>query len=153
MPTHELNSTAARPAATLSTPGDRRIGAAHATIPQPAPPPARVNGEDRRRSQRVLLRIRADVHISWKGKTESFGIHTLSVNPYGAMLISPRNLLANSRLVLEHGLTQERVACRVVRSAVEMPEGFHIPVEFDMPAPGFWKIAFPPEDWKIYEDL
>jgi hypothetical protein len=29
-----------------------------------------------------------------------------------------------------------------------MPEGFHIPIEFDSPAPDFWKIAFPPTDWR-----
>jgi hypothetical protein len=22
-----------------------------------------------------------------------------------------------------------------------------VPIEFDAPAPGFWKIAFPPSDW------
>jgi hypothetical protein len=29
-----------------------------------------------------------------------------------------------------------------------MPEGFHVPLEFDSPAPDFWRIVFPPLDWR-----
>jgi hypothetical protein len=110
-------------------------------------------GEEKRRSQRVLVRIRAEIHFNLHGKAESANVHTLSVNPFGAMLVSPRNLPTASRLVLEHGVTRDKVACRVVRPAKEMAEGFHIPVEFDTPAPLFWKIGFPPEDWNVHDGL
>jgi len=53
-----------------------------------------------------------------------------------------------TRLVLEHCATKERIACRVVRPARETPEGFHVAIEFDSPAPDFWKIAFPPTNWR-----
>jgi hypothetical protein len=36
----------------------------------------------------------------------------------------------------------------VARPSRETAEGFHIPLEFDSPAPGFWKINFPPSDWR-----
>ena len=113
----------------------------------------RITGEERRRSQRVLLRIRANVHVNLKGKQTSLEVRTLSVNPYGAMIISAENLMPQTRLVLENTVTREKVACRVVRSAKEMPEGFHVPVEFDSPAPKFWMIDFPPQDWRPHEDV
>jgi hypothetical protein len=80
-------------------------------------------------------------------------VTTLSVNHHGAMLVAPQNIPPNSQLVLEHGQTHERVACRVSRAAREMPEGFHTPVEFDPPAPGFWRIDFPPADWRPPDDV
>ncbi len=110
--------------------------------------PGKYNGEERRRSQRVLLRIRASVHVNLHGQQTSLEIRTLSVNPFGAMIIAGQNLPAETRLVLENSVTHERVACRVVHAAKEMPEGFHVPVEFDSPAPHFWMIDFPPDDWK-----
>lgn len=109
----------------------------------PAPP-----ASDRRRGQRVLLRIRASIHVALKGQVETFNVATLSVNPHGALVLMDRNLVADTRLVLEHAATKERVACRVVRSSQKMPEGFHVPLEFDSPAPDFWKIDFPSPDWR-----
>ena len=113
----------------------------------------RIAGEERRRSQRVLLRIRANVHVNLKGAQATLEVRTLSVNPFGAMIISAENLPPQTRLVLENTVTREKVACRVVRSAKEMPEGFHVPIEFDSPAPKFWMIDFPPDDWRPHEDI
>jgi len=118
-----------------------------------AMPQVRTIAEDRRRGQRVLLRIRANAHVVLKGKEELLSVTTLSVNPAGAMLVSPRNLLAQTQFVLEHAGTKEKIACRVVSAAKQVPEGFHVPISFDAPAPGFWKIDFPPEDWKPHDDV
>jgi len=107
-----------------------------------------VAGEDRRRSQRVMLRVRAQIHVALQGKTQSFEVTTQSVNDHGAMVIMDRGLPPDTRMVLEHANTKERVACKVVRAARETPEGFQVPVEFDSPAPHFWRIAFPPSDWR-----
>ncbi len=114
---------------------------------------AKTGGEERRRSQRVLLRIRANVHVNLRGEQTSLEVRTLSVNPFGAMIISAENLPPQTRLVLENSVTREKIACRVVRAAKEMPEGFHIPVEFDAPAPKFWMIDFPPDDWRPHDDV
>jgi hypothetical protein len=101
----------------------------------------------------VLLRIRANVHVNLRGAQATLEVRTLSVNPFGAMIISAENLPAQTRLVLENTVTREKVACRVVRSAKEMPEGFHVPIEFDAPAPKFWMIDFPPDDWKPHDNI
>jgi len=105
-------------------------------------------GEDRRRSQRVLLRVRAKLHVAWQGTPTTFEVTTLNVNVHGALVIMLKSLPVETRLVLEHCGTRERMACRVVRPARETPDGFHTALEFDTPAPQFWKIAFPPTNWR-----
>ena len=103
------------------------------------------------KSQRVLLRVRANIHVAVKGKPTTLQASTVSVNPQGALVLLKEALPAETRLVLEHSSTREKIACRVARAAKEMPEGFHVPVEFDSPSPGFWKIDFPPVDWRPEE--
>ena len=112
-----------------------------------------VAGEERRRSQRVLLRVKANIHLALQGKNSSFEVTTLSVNDHGALIVLPRSLPLDTRLVLEHAMTKQRVTCKIVRPAREMPEGFHIPLEFDSPEPNFWGISFPPADWRPPDDF
>ena len=104
--------------------------------------------EARSKTQRVMIRVRASVHLSKQGQLATLETQTVSVNPHGALVLLKESLPAETRLVLEHGRTREKVACRVPRPGKEMPEGFHVPLEFDAPAPDFWKIAFPPADWR-----
>jgi len=108
--------------------------------------------QERRRGQRVTLRIKVLVHVALQGKATSFAAATMSVSPDGALVVIERGLPIDTRLVLEHSGTRERVACRIARQPREMPEGFHVTLEFDSPAPDFWKIAFPPAGWRT-DDL
>jgi PilZ domain len=110
-------------------------------------------GEERRSSHRVLLRVRASIHVALQGKPVTFETVTLSVSNHGALVVLKQSLPCETRLVLEHSGTKERVACKVARISREMPEGFHVPLEFDSPAPNFWRIAFPPADWRPPDDL
>jgi hypothetical protein len=107
-----------------------------------------IAGEDRRRSQRVLLRVRANIYVALHGKPAEFNVITLSVNHHGALVAMDENLPLDTRLILEHAGTKERVACKVVRAAREMQGGFQVPIEFDSPSPNFWGIKFPPSDWR-----
>jgi hypothetical protein len=134
-PHHKHGLTSARPFAPL----------AHAERPKTK---RAVVSENARRTQRVTLRIRAHIHVAIQGKQASFPVTTLTVNSQGAVVVMEKNLPPETRLVLEHGQTGERVACRIGRPAREMPEGFQVPIEFDAPAPNFWGIAFPPSDWR-----
>ena len=131
-------------------------------LPAQSPSPAKsVNSsasvgaatDERRRGQRVFLRVRANVHLALQGKPATLDVTTVSVNHNGALLVLKQSLPLATRLILEHAGTKERVACKVIRSAQPMPEGFHTPVEFDTPAPNFWHIAFPPPDWRAPDDL
>ena len=108
--------------------------------------------DERRRTQRVLLRVSASIHVALQGKATTFRVNTVSVSPRGALLVMEQKLPSETRLVLEHDGTKERIACKVSHSPRQSAEGFHIPIEFDSPAPDFWKIAFPPADWRA-EDM
>lgn len=124
----------------------------HATAPSPLPVRPVAAGEERRRTQRVLLRVRANIHVAVQGKSTTLEVLTQSVSPHGALVVLKQSLPVETRLVLEHTGTHERVACKVVRAGREMSEGFHVPLEFDSPAPDFWRIVFPPLDWRPVED-
>jgi hypothetical protein len=160
VPSPKSNTQYAKPPAAAAKP----FAAAKSVMPSARPPAlvakagARgvresVAGEERRRSQRVLLRVRASIHVALQGKPISLETITLSVNDHGALICLKQTIPVDARLVLEHSATRETVACRVVRAAREMPEGYHIPLEFDTPAPNFWRIAFPPADWRPPDDL
>ncbi len=88
-----------------------------------------------------------------QGKQSTLEATTLSVYNKGAMIVLKQSLPAETKLVLEHVGTKEKVPCRVSKASREMPEGFHVPLEFDAPAPNFWGIAFPPSDWKPHDDI
>lgn len=104
---------------------------------------------ERRRTQRVLLRTRAQIHVALAGKLATLEVTTLSVTPAGAVVVASKNLPPETRFVLEHPVTKQKVACKVAQPGKEMPEGFHVPIEFDSPEPDFWGIAFPPKDWNV----
>ena len=110
-----------------------------------------VREQDRRRGQRVMLRVKVKIHVALQGKATTFETATVSVSPTGALVAMQRSLGADTRLVLEHPGTGQRVACKIARQPREMPDGFHTALEFDSPAADFWKIAFPPADWHAEE--
>jgi hypothetical protein len=83
-----------------------------------------------------------------QGQTTTLDVSTLSIHPAGALVVVNQNLPAETQLVLEHSATKQRVACKVVRAPQKTAEGYHVPLEFDSPAPDFWKIDFPPADWR-----
>jgi hypothetical protein len=104
--------------------------------------------DERRRSQRVILRVGVKLHVSIEGKPNLVAAFTANVNDHGALLVSPESFQQDERFVLEHNHSRQRVGCRVTRKPQPGPDGFQIGVEFDEAAPGFWHIAFPPTNWK-----
>ena len=108
--------------------------------------------QERRRGQRVMLRVKVKIHVALQGKATTFETATVIVSPIGALVAIQRSLGPDTRLVLEHAGTREKVACKIARPPREMPDGFHTALEFDSPAADFWKIAFPPADWHA-EDI
>jgi hypothetical protein len=105
-------------------------------------------GGERRRSQRVMLRVQAKIHVAVQGSPTTYDVFTFSVNACGALVAMKQNLPTGTRLILEHSGTKERMACSVVRSPRDTAEGFHTAIEFDSAAPDFWRIAFPPANWR-----
>lgn len=113
-----------------------------------------LRGEERRRSQRVMIRIPVTLEFGPDGKTVTVEATTASVNEHGAMLLCPRSLAVEMQLQVKRqgqGTSQQQL-CRIVRAPIESAEGYLIPVEFTRPAPGFWGISFPPTNWKSPEE-
>lgn len=104
--------------------------------------------DERRRSQRVMLRVAVKLHASIAGKPEVIQAHTANVNDNGALLMCPASFPENTRFTLEYGNSRQRMGCRVTRTPQTVHGGFLVGVEFDRAAPGFWHISFPPTDWK-----
>jgi hypothetical protein len=98
--------------------------------------------EERRRAQRVLLRMPVLIHLP--GKTNPIQGFTHTVSATGAMIILAEGLPSGTKLAIENPKTQKRVEAHVVRPPQMNPEGSLVPIEFSAPAPQFWNIFFPP---------
>jgi hypothetical protein len=109
-------------------------------------------GEERRRSQRVIIRVPVTLLVTQNGQPLKISAHTVAVNIHGAMVVCPRTLDADTTLEVVNGRTDEKIGSRVTRASRESPEGYLIPVEFTSPSPNFWQISFPPSNWKAPEN-
>jgi hypothetical protein len=109
-------------------------------------------GDERRRSQRVMIRIPVTLEMTVAGKKVTVRAGTASVNDHGAMLLCTKNLPVDTAFEMVNDRTNEKQLCRVTRTATENQQGYLIPVEFAAPAPGFWHISFPPPGWKPLEN-
>jgi hypothetical protein len=98
--------------------------------------------EERRRAQRVLLRIPVLVHLKDRNKPIEGITHTVSAT--GGMIILAQGLEAGTKFILENPKTQQKVEVNVARPSQLNQEGSLVPVEFVTPAPNFWNIFFPP---------
>jgi hypothetical protein len=97
--------------------------------------------EERRRAQRVLLRMNVIVHVA--GKPPLPG-HTHTVSASGAMVVIKEPLAEGTKITLENPKTQNKVEAKVVRPPQITTDGSLVPVEFSTPSPTFWNIFFPP---------
>jgi hypothetical protein len=114
------------------------------TMPPPSARPALnrpPTAEERRRAQRVLLRIAVTVQVA--GKQPIHG-HTHTVSASGAMIILPEPLAEGTKITIENLKTQNKVEAKVARAPQTTGEGSLVPVEFSTPSPIFWNVFFPP---------
>ena len=98
--------------------------------------------EERRRSQRVIVRMPVVLHVPGRPK-EIAGI-TVAVSETGAMLLVPEPLASGTRLIVENPSSHKKVGASVTRAPQVSAGGVLVPVEFAEPAPAFWNIFFPP---------
>src|ERR1700758_422419 len=96
--------------------------------------------EERRRSQRVLVRMPVVIHLA--GKVLSGNTHTVSAG--GAMVILKEGISEGTKVTVENPATKPRGEAKVVPPPQMNQEGSLVPVEFATPSPTFWNIFFPP---------
>jgi PilZ domain len=103
---------------------------------------------NRRRSQRVLLKVpvRVSVHAGATPLTEE-ETHTLAVSAHGALLAVSAPLYRGQRLTLSNPQTKDSLECVVAHIDRFPNEPVKVGVEFLLPNPSFWHVAFPPKDW------
>ncbi len=112
---------------------------ATATRPAISRPPT---AEERRRAQRVLLRMPVLLHIPNRAEPMQAETHTVSQN--GAMILVTEAIGEGTKVALENPRNQKRVDARVVRPPQMAQGGSLVPVEFLTPSPTFWAVFFPP---------
>ena len=113
-------------------------------LPAPSARPALnrpPTAEERRRAQRVLLRIAVTIHVVGRPAIQAF-THTVSAS--GAMIIMPEPLVEGTKITIENMKTQNKVEAKVARPPQPSSEGSLVPVEFSTPSPRFWNVFFPP---------
>jgi len=104
--------------------------------------------DNRRRSQRVLMKIpvrvagQAGAGLPFEEET-----HTLSISGHGALIVVAAPVYRGQRITLLNVQTKAAMECIVVHVDRFPGEQTHAGVEFLLPNPSFWRVAFPPKDW------
>jgi len=103
---------------------------------------------NRRRSQRVLMTM--PVRIS--GQT-GVGLHfeeetqTRAISAHGALIPVSTKVCRGQRLTLSNIQTKAALECVVAHIEKSQTSQTQVGVEFMLPNPMFWHVAFPPQDW------
>jgi PilZ domain len=106
------------------------------------------NPKDRRRSERVVLRMRITVIAEdTDRKRQRIEAMTQVVNAHGGLMRVRMELHVGQPMLLENPQNHAERACRVVRVDDTADGDFAVAFEFDTPNPKFWPVVFPPEDW------
>jgi len=103
---------------------------------------------NRRRSQRVLMTV--PVRVS--GQT-SAGLpfdeetYTRAISAHGALILVSTQVHRGQRLSLSNLQTRAALECVVAHIDRHQRDHPQVGVEFTLPNPVFWHVAFPPKDW------
>src|SRR6202521_3153049 len=101
---------------------------------------------NRRRSQRVLMTIPVrvsgptDVGLPFEEETQ-----TRAISAHGALILVSNQVYRGQRLTLSNVQTKAALECVVAH--IEKYQSSQVGVEFILPNPIFWHVAFPPKDW------
>ncbi|HVO57247.1 MAG TPA: PilZ domain-containing protein [Dongiaceae bacterium] len=101
-----------------------------------------LTSEERRRAQRVLLRV--PVRITVAGKAAPVEGHTHTVSATGALIQLAEGLPQGTKISVENLTSKKTIEAHVPRPTQFSPEGSLVPIEFTAPAPNFWNVFFPP---------
>jgi hypothetical protein len=105
---------------------------------------------DRRRSERVMLQIPVKVLAETPDSVHvEENTHTLVVNAHGGLMKLKAELLVGQPFILVNPQSGIEQSCRVVRVDQPTADYFAVAFEFDLPAPKFWPVTFPPKDWGV----
>jgi len=103
---------------------------------------------NRRRSQRVLMTV--PVRVSGRtgaGLPFDEETHTRAISAHGALILVSTKVHRGQRLSLSNLQTRAALECVVAHIDRHQRDHPQVGVEFTLPNPVFWHVAFPPKDW------
>src|SRR6266481_7715711 len=103
---------------------------------------------NRRRSQRVLMTI--PVRVSGQnvlGSPFEEETQTLAISAHGASILASTQVYRGQRLTLSNVQTKAALECVVAHIDKRRGSQPQVGVEFMLPNPMFWHVAFPPKGW------
>jgi hypothetical protein len=114
--------------------------------------PTTVKVQNKRRSERVILRVAVVASIGLYDVTIiSEPTFTQVVNAHGGLLTLRMELFAEQKFLLNNLKTGITRQCSVVRTEKPADSEFLVAFQFTIPSPDFWRIKFPPRDWQPQE--
>jgi hypothetical protein len=100
---------------------------------------------NRRRTQRVLVRV--PVRVSAQAARFREETYTVAISAHGASVLLSRPVAKGERLEILNVPTGDRAECVVACLGQRQGNHVEVGVEFILPNPNFWRVAFPPKDW------
>src|SRR6266403_1802189 len=103
---------------------------------------------NRRRSQRVLMTI--PVRVSGQnvlGSPFEEETQTRAISAHGALILISAQVYRGQRITLSNVQTKAALECVVAHIDRRQRNQPQVGVEFMLPNPMFWHVAFPPKDW------
>ena len=101
----------------------------------------------KRRSKRIHIAMPVIVRATNGDRPLEEATKTLRVNANGCLLYLITTLQMGRQVFLVNPSTREEIACTVNFLGKKDGEPTEVGLEFIHPAPFFWRIHFPPEDW------
>jgi hypothetical protein len=115
-------------------------------------PPNSAPIPNRRRSQRVLLRLPVFVIARGPdGHHVSENAFTANVSSRGALIQMSMRVEAAQKILIRSPDTLEEQFVRVIHISPAAEGRSEVGVEFLKPSPKFWRISFPPDDWTPHD--
>jgi len=103
---------------------------------------------NRRRSQRGLMTIPVRVSgESGAGSPFEEDTHTRAISAHGALILLSTQVHRGQRLTLSNVQAKAALECVVAHVDRRQKDQPQVGVEFMLPNPMFWHVAFPPKDW------
>ena len=102
---------------------------------------------EQRRSHRVHIAI--NITVRGKRGDQAFQEETATtvVNSAGGLMLTDLSLHQGQQLTITHRTTAEEMAAKVVFLGTGEGNRPQVGFEFVEPAPKFWRISFPPDNW------
>lgn len=104
---------------------------------------------ERNRRQRIMLAV--PLRVAGKnggGKPFAEDTATLIVSATGGLITLKEDVSQGDTLTMENLNTRVKISCRVIEVKPEANGAHEVNVEFEGRNSKFWRVSFPPVDWK-----